>query len=239
MLGDLIATDSNIASNGVDSLNLLDLPTQPTNLNNLAPTVNSGKSSNIFDLLGTLDLGGENVSTANNINNLLDGLSSQSSVMPSNNSNLTTTFNDAVHTSPTLANIALDSKTGIFGSMPSAEGSDTIPSLTAYEKNGVKIVFDFVKREEKGQTTINLTASCHSTSITDFQVQVAVPKSMRIILEPASGDKMPPVIHQVLRLENSTNAVLKMRLKVQFKSAVGDVIDDLVPLTQFPSELNN
>ena len=250
LLGDLMAPDSNVASNGIDSLNLLDLPTQSTNMSNLAPSINSGKeSSNIFDLLGTLDIGGDvggtptnntNTSTAtNNVNNLLDGLSSPTSVMPSNNLNVTS-LNDPVQPTPILSNNSLDTLPGIFGTMPVAETSENIPALTVYEKNGVKIIFGFVKPGGTGQITINLTATSDATTtVSDFVIQAAVPKSMQLQLEPPSGSILPPVINQVLKINNPNKAVLKMKLKVSFTSQGAGIIEEQLQLHNFPAELNN
>ena len=148
-----MSPDTNLAANGIDSLNLLDLPaqTQSTDINNLAPSLNSGKEpSNIFDLLGTLDIGGgapaelpnnnsNNSITTNNINNLMDGLSSPSNAM-SSNSHMSNPVHSMIQTNTTL-----ESMPGIFNSVPTAESSGNIPPKTVFEKNGVKIVFSFVR----------------------------------------------------------------------------------------------
>ena len=246
LLGDLMAPDSNIASNGLDSMNLLDIPAQSGNINDLAPAINTGKeSSNIFDLLGTLDMGGgmgevpmsnnSNTSTvANNVNNLLDGLSSPTSVIPTNNMNLTA-LNDPVQANPSLENNALD----IFGTVASSGTPTNIPSLSVYEKNGVSILFNFVKSSETGQITINLTASNDATtSVSEFAIQAAVPKSMQLDLEPPSGSNLPPVISQVLKIRNPNKAVLKMKLKVSFVSSQNGTIEEQLQIQNFPAELN-
>ena len=250
LLGDLMATDSNLASNGLDNMNLLDIPAQSSNINNLAPSINSGKeSSNIFDLLGTLDMGGgmgevpvsnnSNTSTvANNVNNLLDGLSSPTPVMPANKMNITA-LNDPVLSTPNLENSALESLPGILGSSASTGTSKNIPPLAVYEKNGVSIVFNFVKPSDTGLITINLTASSDATtSVSDFVIQAAVPKSMQLQLEPPSGSVLPPVINQVLKINNPNKAVLKMKLKVSFVCPQSGTIEEQLQLQNFPSDLN-
>ena len=251
LLGDLMAPDTNLASNGIDSLNLLDLPaqTQSTNMNNLAPSINTGKeSSNIFDLLGTLDIGGgvggipstnnsNNSIATNNVNNLMDGLSSPSNAIPSK-SHLPTNLTDLVQTT-SLTNNALDTLPGIFSSMPTAEALGNIAPKTVYEKNGVKIVFSFVKPGETGQITINLTATSDATtSISDFVIQAAVPKSMQLQLEPPSGSTLPPVINQVLKINNPNKATLKMKLKVSFVIPGAGPIEEQLQLNTLPPELN-
>ena len=156
LLGDLIATDSPITSNGIDSLNLLDIPTQSSNINNLAPTINSGKeSSNILDLLGTLDLGGNNsgmiptnisntTTASNNINDLLDGLSSPTSMIPPTNSNVLEKLNNPVESLSNATNHSLNALPGMFSTMPNKVDINNIPSLTVYNEKGVKIVFSFL-----------------------------------------------------------------------------------------------
>lgn len=250
LLGDLMAPDSNSASNGLNNMNLLDIPSQSSNMNNLAPSINSGKeSSNIFDLLGTLDIGGgmgevpmsnhSNTSTAaNNVNNLLDGLSSPTPVMPANNMNITS-INDPVLTTPNLENSGLESIPGILGPSASTGTSKNIPPLAVYEKNGVSIVFNFAKPSEAGLITINLTASSDATtSVSDFVIQAAVPKSMQLQLEPPSGSVLPPVINQVLKINNPNKAALKMKLKVSFVCPQKGTIEEQLQLQNFPSELN-
>lgn len=223
------------------------LPALSGNIDNLAPSINTGKEStdNIFDLLGTLNIGGDmgkvpmsnNSNTsieANNVNNLLDGLSSPTSVMPSNNMNLTA-LNDPVQANSNFENSALD----IFGT-PALTGSpNSIPSLSVYDKNGVSIVFNFERPSETGQITVNLTASNDATtSVSDFVIQAAVPKSMQLQLEPPSGSIMPPVINQVLKINNPNKAMMKMKLKVSFVSSKSGTIDEQLQLQNFPPELN-
>jgi len=223
------------------------LPALSGNIDNLAPSINTGKEStdNIFDLLGTLNIGGDmgkvsmsnNSNTsieANNVNNLLDGLSSPTSVMPSNNMNLTA-LNDPVQANSNFENSALD----IFGT-PALTGSpNSIPSLSVYEKNGVSIVFNFERPSETGLITVNLTASNDATtSVSDFVIQAAVPKSMQLQLEPPSGSIMPPVINQVLKINNPNKAMMKMKLKVSFVSSKSGTIDEQLQLQNFPAELN-
>merc|ERR550539_794006 len=207
LLGDLIATDSPITSNGIDSLNLLDIPTQSSNINNLAPTINSGKeSANILDLLGTLDLGGNN-----------------SGMIPTNISNTTTATNNSLNALP-----------GMFGTMPNKVDINNIPSLTVYNEKGVKIVFSFAKPGGVGNIDINSTATCdHSIAITEFGIQAAVPKSMQLQLEPPSGTNLPPVITQVLKIKNPNNVTLKMKLKLSFLSGNDEKIEEQIQLQNF------
>ena len=251
LLGDLIATDSPITSNGIDSLNLLDIPTQSSNINNLAPTINSGKeSSNILDLLGTLDLGGNNsgmiptnisntTTASNNINDLLDGLSSPTSMIPPTNSNVLDKLNNPVESLSNATNNSLNALPGMFSTMPNKVDINNIPSLTVYNEKGVKIVFSFAKPGGVGNIDINSTATCDpSIAITEFGIQAAVPKSMQLQLEPPSGTNLPPAITQVLKIKNPNNVTLKMKLKLSFLSGNDEKIEEQIQLQNFPSELN-
>ena len=244
-----MTTDSNLASNGIDSLQLLDLPPQSSNITDLAPSINAGKESSILDLLCVLDLGvgagGElpvnnsNTSLAtNNANNLLDGFSSPNLVMASNDLNLTTNINNS--TSPeTPASINSLDIPGIFGNIHPAGTSSNIPPLTVYEKNGVKIVFSFVKPGGPGQITINLTATGDATTTaSDFVIQAAVPKSMQLQLELPSGSALPPVITQVLKINNPNKAALKMKLKISFVTPECGTVEEQLQLHNFPPELS-
>ena len=250
LLGDLITTDSPITSNGIDSLNLLDIPTQSSNINNLAPTINSGKeSSNILDLLGTLDLGGNtsgiiptNISNtpnaSNNINDLLDDLSSPS-MIPQTNSNVLEKLNNPAQSLSNATNNSLNALPGMFSTMPNKVDINNIPSLTVYNEKGVKIVFNFTKPGGVGNIDINSTATCDpSIPITEFGIQAAVPKSMQLQLEPPSGTNLPPAITQVLKIKNPNNVTLKMKLKLSFLIANDEKIEEQIQLQNFPSELN-
>jgi len=250
LLGDLIATDSPITSNGIDSLNLLDIPTQSSNINNLAPTINSGKeSSNILDLLGTLDLGGNNsgmiptnisstTNASNSINDLLDGLSSPTSMIPPTNSNMLDKLNNPVESLSNATNNSLNALPGMFSTMPNKVDINNIPSLTVYNEKGVKIVFSFAKPGGVGNIDINSTATCDpSMAITEFGIQAAVPKSMQLQLEPPSGTNLPPAI-TLLKIKNPNNVTLKMKLKLSFLSGNDEKIEEQIQLQNFPSELN-
>ena len=241
---DLMAPDTSIASNGLSPLDLFSSPSQPAN------TANTTKeSSNILDLLGTLDMGGggggvptsmnSNVSTAaTNLNNLLDGLSSPTSVMPPSNSpNLAGTIPNNNTLSSSLTTTPTNPLDDLFGSIPTTVTPTNIPSLTVYDKNGVRIVFNFAKAGT-GQITINLIATGDvSTTASDFVIQAAVPKSMQLQLEPPSGSTLPPVITQVLKINNPNNAVLKMKLKVNFVTPVAGAVQEQLQVDNFPPEL--
>ena len=58
-----------------------------------------------------------------------------------------------------------------------------IPEITAYEKNGLKVIFAF-ERDTLTMTTINITLTATNSSVlpfTDFVFQAAVPKVLEII----------------------------------------------------------
>ena len=58
-----------------------------------------------------------------------------------------------------------------------------IPNITAYEKNGLTIIFAF-ERDPLTTTTVNITLTATNSSVlpfTDFVFQAAVPKVLQIM----------------------------------------------------------
>merc|ERR1719309_1204490 len=102
-------------------------------------------------------------------------------------------------------------------------GTTTGPAATvAYDKSGVRIMAeDFQRGLTPGEVSMRLVATTTSpTPLSDFVLQVAVPKSMQIKLEPASGTGLAAggaPIRQNLTINNPKNAQLKMKLRVEYK----------------------
>jgi len=78
--------------------------------------------------------------------------------------------------------------------------------MTVYEKFGIKGSFEFRKvAADSPETEILATYTTSSDIITEFSVQVAVPKFMSLKLSPASGSVLGPSssVTQKLEITNS------------------------------------
>lgn len=119
----------------------------------------------------------------------------------------------------------------------------SLPPIIVYDRNGFRILLHFSQTGAPGHPDVQvLLLTMMSTAIQpvwDIMFQVAVPKSMRVKLQPASSSKlpafsplMPPaVISQMLLLDNPHKEPLRLRYKLTFNqggqpfSEVGEVKD--------------
>jgi len=200
----------------VDLLGIGDSPLAAPSINS-TPTEQNKNS--LFDLLD-LDLGPggpppmTNSIVPNNVN-ILEGL-------------------DAVPT----AGLGLDSLLNGVDPSSYATVSSAIPPLTAYEKHGLRVVFNFPSCSG-GVTTIQLAANnLTPTPIQDFVFQAAVPKSMQLVLAPPSSPTIPAggSVTQQLQVTNPGGATLRMKLKINFVAG-GIPVADIGEVNSFPAAL--
>ena len=86
---------------------------------------------------------------------------------------------------------------------------------------------------------LNIVNEDMSTPASEFSLQAAVPKSMKLDLSPPSGTTLAAnggAITQMLEVKNPNKAVLKMRLKVSF-SRGGLPVQDQAEVSNFPPAL--
>lgn len=119
----------------------------------------------------------------------------------------------------------------------------SLPPIVVYDRNGFRILLHFSQTGAPGHPDVKvllLTMMSTATQpVWDVMFQVAVPKSMRVKLQPASSSKlpafsplMPPaVISQTLVLDNPHKEPIRLRYKLTFNqggqpfSEVGEVKD--------------
>ncbi|KAJ8798607.1 hypothetical protein J1605_016410 [Eschrichtius robustus] len=130
----------------------------------------------------------------------------------------------------------------VFVPLESVKPSN-LPPLIVYDRNGFRILLHFSQTGAPGHPEVQvllLTMMSTATQpVWDIMFQVAVPKSMRVKLQPASSSKlpafsplMPPaVISQMLLLDNPHKEPIRLRYKLTFNqggqpfSEVGEVKD--------------
>lgn len=118
-----------------------------------------------------------------------------------------------------------------------------LPPVIVYDRNGFRILLHFSQTGAPGHPDVRvllLTMMSTATQpVWDIMFQVAVPKSMRVKLQPASSSRlpafsplMPPaVISQMLLLDNPHKEPIRLRYKLTFNqggqpfSEVGEVKD--------------
>ncbi|XP_071067346.1 ADP-ribosylation factor-binding protein GGA2 isoform X2 [Dasypus novemcinctus] len=118
-----------------------------------------------------------------------------------------------------------------------------LPPIIVYDRNGFRILLHFSQTAAPGHPEVQvLLLTMMSTApqpVWDIMFQVAVPKSMRVKLQPASSSRLPAfnpltspaVISQMLLLDNPHKEPIRLRYKLTFNqggqpfSEVGEVKD--------------
>ncbi|XP_078688688.1 AP-1 complex subunit gamma-1-like isoform X3 [Branchiostoma floridae x Branchiostoma belcheri] len=117
-----------------------------------------------------------------------------------------------------------------------------IPSLTAYEKNGLKISFSFQRDNSNANVVIITLTATNSTDapMNEFVFQAAVPKTFQLQLQSPSGSVVPPsnmgVVTQVIKILNPQKAPIRMRIKLTYNYKGTDV-NDMGEVNSFPAAL--
>ncbi|XP_041346260.1 ADP-ribosylation factor-binding protein GGA2 isoform X1 [Pyrgilauda ruficollis] len=121
----------------------------------------------------------------------------------------------------------------------------TICPLTVYDRNGFKAMLHFSRDPAPGRPDVLvMVLSMLSTSahpVRDIAFQAAVPKTMQIKLQPASGCELPAfspllppaVLSQVLLLANPHKDPIRLRYKLTFTQG-GQPCREVGEVTGFP-----
>ncbi|CAG9760535.1 unnamed protein product [Ceutorhynchus assimilis] len=208
---------------------------EPSKLSSVPP--NNSNNQDLLDLLGLGPLSDNSAvnDTTNNMagfisdnNNLANNMAQSplaATVINSPNSNFLT---DDLFTSAPIESTVVPA-------------SNSIPPMTAFDKDGLQIVFSFDDvREHNGATvTISVTSSNNSVSpMTDFLFQAAVPRTFQIQMLPPSGTTLDPngVVTQVLKVTNPGQTALKMRIRISY-TIDGNPVQEQTEVNNFPIAL--
>ncbi|XP_030366788.1 AP-1 complex subunit gamma-1-like isoform X6 [Strigops habroptila] len=116
-----------------------------------------------------------------------------------------------------------------------------IPSITAYNKNGLKIDFTFERSNTNPSVTVITIQASNSTELdmTDFVFQAAVPKTFQLQLLSPSSSVIPAfnsgTITQVIKVLNPQKQQLRMRIKLTYNHK-GSAVQDLAEVNNFPPQ---
>nr|XP_049695443.1 AP-1 complex subunit gamma-1 isoform X5 [Helicoverpa armigera] len=197
---------------GSDSLTNGDVEHKPSQ----PPASNNNTSSNdILDLLSGLDLTpSAPVSVVNN--------NTMSAPTPA----------------PPAASLLLDGLFAAPAHVPASNVQD-LPTVTALEKNGLRIVFGVQRGADAVTLTMRATSSGSST-LTDFLFQAAVPRTFQLDMMSPSGTVLPPQgeITQVLKIANPSRSALRLRIRVSY-NVDGVPVLEQAEVNSFPADLFN
>ncbi|CAL0312953.1 unnamed protein product [Lupinus luteus] len=138
----------------------------------------------------------------------------------------------------------MDSLDALPTSPPAENNGPVYPSITAFESNFLRLIFDFSKQTGNLQTTnIQATFTNLSSNVyTDFVFQAAVPKFLQLQLDPASSNTLPASgngsITQSMRVTNSQygKKSVVMRIRIAYKINGKDTLEE-GQISNFPRDL--
>ncbi|KAH9495806.1 ARF-binding protein [Bulinus truncatus] len=149
---------------------------------------------------------------------------------------VTSDFSPLVSAEPVLELLPL---TDVFVPLEKIQPAPDIPSVTAYEKNNLKVMIHFTKDRPRPDviTMVISTISTNSSPISGFVLQAAVPKVMKVKLQPPSATDFPaynPIlspaaITQVMLVANPRKEKVRLKYKLLYTlnneliSDVGDI----------------
>uniref|UniRef100_A0A8C9VVN3 AP-1 complex subunit gamma n=1 Tax=Scleropages formosus TaxID=113540 RepID=A0A8C9VVN3_SCLFO len=117
----------------------------------------------------------------------------------------------------------------------------SIPPMTAYNKNGLKIDFTFERSNSNPNVAVITIHASNSTEadMTDFVFQAAVPKTFQLQLLSPSSNVVPALnkgtITQVVKVLNPQKQQLRMRIKLTYNHR-GSSVQDLAEVNNFPTQ---
>ncbi|KAG8199557.1 hypothetical protein JTE90_009398 [Oedothorax gibbosus] len=117
-----------------------------------------------------------------------------------------------------------------------------IPSITVFDKGGLKIIFNFDKPlDDPEMIVINLYASNYSSEpMSDFLFQAAVPKVFQLQLLPPTNNILPANnlgdIQQTLKISNRSKGQLRMKLRISYVHHGNSVLEQ-AEVNNIPQEI--
>ncbi|KAF6021443.1 GGA3 [Bugula neritina] len=141
-----------------------------------------------------------------------------------------------------VAPVSVQPLTNIHVPLNSVKPGD-LPPLAVYDKNTVKLVVHFAQnkpRDDVNVMVISIT-SHKNTPIKSVIFQAAVPKTMKVKLQPPSATELPaynPIlppsaITQVMLLANPQNEKVKLKYKLSYL-ADGEQVADTGDILNIP-----
>ncbi|XP_043567619.1 ADP-ribosylation factor-binding protein GGA1-like isoform X2 [Chiloscyllium plagiosum] len=127
--------------------------------------------------------------------------------------------------------------------------ASSVPPVTVFDKDGFQVLFHFAKALPVGRPDLLVVVitllNSSPTPIKNITFQAAVPKVMKVKLQPASGTELPafnpvlspPVISQVMLLANPKKERVRLRYKLLYTLAE-QIFTEVGEVTEFPAMEN-
>lgn len=204
---------------GGDLNDLNEVPNYKTPIENVSNNISNNQD--LLDLLGGLDTTPALVNT-----------------VPSTGLSLITENNN--HTIP--SNVSNNQYSNFLGAdflNTNVNNEQDVPTMIAFENSSLKVLFSLEKLAEPNGITITVLAANNTPSIMkEFLFQAAIPKAFQLQMLPPSGTAILPNsnITQVLRVINSNQSTLKMRLRISYTIDETSVLEQ-TEVSNFPSDI--
>ncbi|CAF4086475.1 unnamed protein product, partial [Rotaria sordida] len=119
--------------------------------------------------------------------------------------------------------------------------TSSIPSMTAIDKNGLRIIFQFERQDNILFIHLHATNST-KIPITNFVFKAAVPKTFNLELLPPTSTIIPSNnsgdLRQTIKILNSNKDKLRMRIKLNYLYNNSSISDE-AELNTFPEQCYN
>ncbi|CAF4145058.1 unnamed protein product [Rotaria socialis] len=117
--------------------------------------------------------------------------------------------------------------------------NSSIPQMTAIDKNGLRIIFQFERKDKNLFIYLQATNSA-KIPITNFVFKAAVPKTFNLELLPPTGTTIPSNnsgdVRQTIKILNPNKEKLRMRIKLNYSFNDSTPISDEAELNAFPEQ---
>ncbi|XP_034489773.1 AP-1 complex subunit gamma-1 isoform X2 [Drosophila innubila] len=232
------ATSNVTVSNNQDLLDLLDLDiTAPstTSVMGVNMATDHGNVNNMMNLRGIdLNLG-------------FGGIDTMPSSIPTNGNDLASMLGGlnvgvGAPSNPVLPMGGDINSSSLLGELNPTTTTNNVtvppqgPKLTALDKNGLLVQLVPVKGSDCMKIFMTTTNSSDNT-LEQYLLKAAVQKSFELQMLPPSGSMLPPggVITQEMRVVATSNAVLRMRLRIQY-TLDGQQLVEQTEVSGFPEQ---
>lgn len=129
----------------------------------------------------------------------------------------------------------------IFGGTPAAApapAAQELPPMVAFEGNGLKVILHLRKSPDGNHTITAKFQNSLTTPMMNFVFEAAVPKYVRLAMQPATGQMIPPqsdAVSQSMTVANTSNGERPLLMKLRIGYAVnGTPVQEMGQVGNFP-----
>lgn len=130
----------------------------------------------------------------------------------------------------------------IFGGTPApppvAVAASELPPVLAFENNGLKVMMYCVRAPDGNNTITAKFLNTLSMPMMNFVFEAAVPKYVRLAMQPATGQMLPPLsdsVTQSMTVTNTSNGERPLLMKLRIGYSInGSPVQELGQAGNFP-----